>query len=110
MPKRQHAARILAATGLGRLLAWLGRWDGLLILNYHRIGDAQTAEGDEALFSATPDAFDAQVQSLTASCDVIGPDDLDVVLTARRAGRFVHITFDDGYQDNFTAALPVLRR
>ncbi|MEA2699250.1 MAG: hypothetical protein QOI66_3521 [Myxococcales bacterium] len=110
MSKRESAARILSATGLGRLLAWMGSWDGLLVFNYHRIGHADGGDGDDALFSATPEAFDAQVRSLAANCDVIGPDDLDGVLTGRRRGRFVQITFDDGYRDNFTTALPVLRR
>ncbi|HEX3697246.1 MAG TPA: polysaccharide deacetylase family protein [Polyangia bacterium] len=110
LSKREHAARILSAPGLGRLMAWLGRWDGLLVLNYHRVGHAAESMGDDALFSATPEAFDAQIQSLVANSDLIGHDDLDSVLEGKRRGRFVHITFDDGYQDNFTEALPVLRR
>jgi hypothetical protein len=73
MSKRENAARVLSATGLGRLLAWMGSWDGLLVFNYHRIGRPDGGDGDDALFSATPEAFDAQVRSLAASCDVIGP-------------------------------------
>ena len=107
--KREQAAHLLAKTGLGRLLSWFGRWEGLLVLNYHRIGDSRGTEDDEALFSATPEAFDAQVQALAANCDVIGSDDLDLVLAGGRHGRFVHITFDDGYRDNYTVALPILR-
>jgi peptidoglycan/xylan/chitin deacetylase (PgdA/CDA1 family) len=107
--KREQAAHLLAKTRLGRLLSWLGRWEGLLVLNYHRIGDGRGTEDDEALFSATPEAFDSQLQALAANCDVIGSDDLDLVLAGGRRGRFVHITFDDGYRDNYTVALPILR-
>ncbi|HVR63611.1 MAG TPA: polysaccharide deacetylase family protein [Polyangia bacterium] len=109
MSKREQAAHLLAKTGLGRLLSWLGRWEGLLVMNYHRIGDSRGTEDDEALFSATAEAFDSQLQSLAANCDVIGSEDLDLVLAGGRRGRFVHITFDDGYRDNFTLALPLLR-
>lgn len=107
--KREQAAQLLSRTGLGKLLSWLGRWDGLLVFNYHRIGDGRGTEDDEALYSATAEGFDAQLQALATNCDVVGPDDLDLVLAGRRRGRFAHITFDDGYRDNYTVALPLLR-
>jgi peptidoglycan/xylan/chitin deacetylase (PgdA/CDA1 family) len=106
--KRDVAATLLEATGLRFLLLRLGTWDGILTLNYHRIGDASASPFDPELFSATPEDFDEQVRFLKAWCDLIVPDDLDEA-RRRRRGRFALITFDDGYIDNFTEALPILR-
>jgi peptidoglycan/xylan/chitin deacetylase (PgdA/CDA1 family) len=107
--KTRFASRFLAATGLRPLLGRAMRWSGVLVLNYHRIGDGSRAVYDRGLWSATQDEFDAQVGWLKAHFDVVAPVDLPDIL-ARRTGRCVLITFDDGYRDNYTAALPVLRR
>ena len=107
--KEKLLARVLGATGLRGLLSRLARWSGVLGLNYHRIGEAGRSVYDRALWSATADGFDAQVGWLKSRADVIRPDDLPAALAAR-TGRYVLITFDDGYRDNYTAALPVLRR
>ena len=91
-------------------------WNGLLVLNYHRIGSPNGSLFDHDLWSATQDDFDEQVRLLAANFDVIGLDDLrpaldDLCAGARRSWqsrRFVMITFDDGYRDNFELAFPVL--
>lgn len=82
---------------------------GVLVLNYHRIGDGTASPYDRELWSATADAFDAQVSFLARQCDVISPGDIDAALAAR-SGRHVVITFDDGYLDNYQLAFPILRR
>jgi peptidoglycan/xylan/chitin deacetylase (PgdA/CDA1 family) len=107
--KRALAARVLAATGLRPLLSRVAGWSGVLGLNYHRIGAAGDTLYDRGLWSATAEAFDAQVGWLKTYARVIAPDDLPAAL-ARRSGRYVLITFDDGYRDNYTEALPVLKR
>jgi peptidoglycan/xylan/chitin deacetylase (PgdA/CDA1 family) len=108
MAKRDVAANLLEVTGLQSLLLRLKTWNGILTLNYHRIGEASASPFDPELFSATPEDFDAQVRFLKAWCDLIVPDDLEAA-RRRRRGRFALITFDDGYLDNFTEALPILR-
>jgi len=107
--KKEILARALAATGIGPLLRRLRPWNGLLVLNYHRIGDAVASPLDSGVFSATQDQFDEQLAWLKSHADVIGLDDLGPVFEPT-TGRFVLITFDDGYLDNYQLALPVLRR
>jgi len=109
LSKRNIAAQALDVTGCGRLLQLAPSWRGLLILNYHRIGDGSRSLLDRPLWSATTEDFDRQVQAAKRDFDVVGLSDLDRVLQARR-GRHVMITFDDGYLDNYTDAFAVLRR
>ena len=89
------------------MLARAPLWRGLTVLNYHRIGEPGDTLFDPGLFSAAPEPFAAQVRYLTRNFDVIGMRDL--VGWEQRRGRFVMITFDDGYLDNYEAAYPILR-
>lgn len=106
--KVQVAAGVLRARGIGRLLRRAPAWSGLLVLNYHRIGDPTATSGDPDLYSATAEAFDAQAGFLARNADVVLPGDLPA-LVRRGRGRYVLLTFDDGYRDNFEVALPILR-
>jgi peptidoglycan/xylan/chitin deacetylase (PgdA/CDA1 family) len=90
------------------LVGSVARWVGVLCLNYHRIGDGRSSIFDRGLWSATPEGFDRQLRWLKAHLDVISPADLPHVLRVKR-GRHVVLTFDDGYEDNYTAAYPILR-
>jgi peptidoglycan/xylan/chitin deacetylase (PgdA/CDA1 family) len=108
MSKREQAARLLHAGGLGWLLRQLNTWNGVLVINYHRIGKGSDSPFDRELWSATPEDFDAQVRFLKENYDIISADDLDEV-AGRRYGRYVQITFDDGYRDNYEYAYPILR-
>lgn len=106
--KKQLAARFVAGTRTRALLARMLPREGVLILNYHRIGDGSASPHDRAVWSATEEDFDAQLAFLKDNCDVIALDDLEHALTAR--GRHVAITFDDGYLDNYQSAFAALRR
>lgn len=108
MGKRELLASGLDRTGLGELIFRIARWRGLLVFNYHRIGDPAHSLVDHALWSASQEEFDRQVAFLKHHCDVVGVSDLDGALNRRKA-RAVLITFDDGYRDNFDLAYPVLR-
>ena len=91
---------------------WLARklqlWNGLLVLNYHRIGEPGGSLFDPGLWSASADEFDWQLKFLKSNFDVIGPSELNAALNDR-AARCVLITFDDGYRDNFDVAFPILK-
>src|SRR5262245_5987966 len=97
--KREVLARFLGQSGLRSLLATLFPWSGVLCLNYHRIGDPRASDFSPELWNATADDFDAQIRFLKSRCDIIGPDDLHDVQT-RGQGRYLILTFDDGYADN----------
>jgi peptidoglycan/xylan/chitin deacetylase (PgdA/CDA1 family) len=80
-------------------------WEsGVRIFCYHRIA---AARGDLAV---APEDFRRHIE-LLASFDaaVVPLTDAVSVLTQGRRGRFVCLTFDDGYRDFEEAALPVLR-
>jgi peptidoglycan/xylan/chitin deacetylase (PgdA/CDA1 family) len=105
--KRNLLANVLQGTGANFLLARTPVWHGLTVFNYHRIGEPGDSPFDPGLFSATAEQFAAQVRFLTRNFDVIGIRELDG--WEQRRGRFVMITFDDGYLDNYEAAYPILR-
>ena len=85
--KRGLLARALDLTGCGRMIRAAAPWNGVLILNYHRIGNRHASLLDRNLWSATDEDFDAQIGMIAKSFDVIGLNDLDTVFQAR-SGRY----------------------
>ncbi len=106
--RAQFLSRMLGITRARGLLSRVLPWSGILCLNYHRIGDGRGSEYDRGLWSATPEAFQEQIRFLKSHCEVIGPADLPGALS-RGKGRFALLTFDDGYEDNYRAAFPILK-
>jgi peptidoglycan/xylan/chitin deacetylase (PgdA/CDA1 family) len=103
-----RAARALELTRLGSLLLRRPPWSGVLALSYHRIGDAGRSKYDRKGWSASADLLDAHLRLILRHFELIGPGQLDDVVRSGR-GRYVVLTFDDGYRDSFDVALPVLR-
>ncbi len=111
--------RLCAASlwGTSRLAAGLQRVagdrhsDGFGILMYHRIAD--TVAGVAApTWNVTPARFRRQMSGLLERGFEAWP--LTKLIEARRNLRVIParafaVTFDDGYQNNYTQALPVLR-
>lgn len=106
--KKQLATRLLSRTGLRSLLARMAPWSGVLILNYHRVGDGKVSSFDRGLWSANAEAFADHLRFCKSYLDLITPDDLPHVLATAR-GRYGLITFDDGYRDNYDVAFPILK-
>ena len=108
MSKREILSFWLRASGLGRAIRSARLWEGLLVAVYHRVGDGASCRLNQDLFSATAEELDAQIGFFKDNFDIVGPQDLARVSRARR-GRYLQLTFDDGYRDNYQAAFPVLR-
>lgn len=109
--KREFLARTLGQAGVIRLIELLARRPGLLVLTYHRIGDPDGRDDYGPVYSATPDALEATLRTLRNSHEIL--DLAGVIALAEDGFRLRRpaalVTFDDGYRDNFEAALPVLR-
>ncbi|MDP1797304.1 MAG: polysaccharide deacetylase family protein, partial [Planctomycetaceae bacterium] len=108
MQKRQLVADALDRTGCGKLLRLAPSWRGVLILNYHRIGEFRHSLLDRNLWSASTEDFDQQMRTIIRDFDIISLNELGPALRNRRS-RAVMITFDDGYVDNYIEAFPVLK-
>jgi peptidoglycan/xylan/chitin deacetylase (PgdA/CDA1 family) len=94
--------------GLGATLRSFKAWNGILALCYHRVGIQSTARFERTVWSTDPTQFDDQVSFLKRHFDVIVPADLSATVKSRR-GRYILITFDDGYRDNYIEAFPILQ-
>ena len=79
------------------------------MLSYHSVGPA-SADYCTPEIRVTPDEFERQLAYLTRHYQVISLDEAIASVDAGRAvpGNAVVITFDDGYLDNRTYALPIL--
>lgn len=98
--------RYLAKSVLARVpRSWWRARSRIIVLCYHSIHPTN------AFASATPGQFEEQVRWLKDYCDVIPLREAVDRAMGRRdtpSKPTVSITFDDGYDDNFIHALPVL--
>lgn len=114
MKKSQLALSLLSGSGATRLLDAYWGPQRLTVLAYHRIADANAPDFlyYRSNVSATPEMFERQMAWCAKHFNVI---DLTLLLAFLQKGRPLPprpmlITFDDGYLDNYTQALPILQR
>lgn len=105
---RPLISRLPGRTGIRAVFGRVLRWSGVLVLNYHRVGDSSGSLFDRGLWSSSVEAFADQVRFCRTHFDVIAPGDLPHVLTRGR-GRYILITFDDGYRDNYDVVFPIVK-
>ena len=110
--KKKAIARIASLFGITSLVESLPLPPKLLILNYHRIGSPSDTPYDPGNYSSTAEDFDWQVAYLKSHFDILTLDQAVAVVEARStlARPSVLITFDDGYEDNYLHAYPILLR
>jgi peptidoglycan/xylan/chitin deacetylase (PgdA/CDA1 family) len=76
------------------------------ILYYHRVNDDQ----DPFFPAISTELFEREMQHVARHYKVVSLDRLLEHLDGRGTETLMTITFDDGYQDNFSHAFPILRR
>lgn len=111
--KKRFLALALERTGFGRILMALRR-PTVMIYNFHRLRDSSSQKPtlfDEGVFGPTEIQFREHLLWLKAHSELISENDL---LESLRTGRPLPprssmVTFDDGYVDCYTLALPILR-
>ncbi|MFA6405698.1 MAG: polysaccharide deacetylase family protein [Candidatus Paceibacterota bacterium] len=79
--------------------------NGVVILMYHSIGE------NNEFFTVKRALFEEQVEYLKQNhFNVIRLDSLLKIDKSQRLRKTVAITFDDGYEDNYTNAFPILKK
>ena len=97
-------AYLAARLAVGRLAAARRQRDVVTVLNYHRVNDDLRDNVTVGI-----EQFDRQMALLRRHCHIVSIEDVvSGKLPARPARPLVCVTFDDGYEDNFTNAFPIL--
>lgn len=99
----------LAFIGAGGLLSPGGASGCLTVLTYHRVlRQIDPLQPPEQIDAA---CFDGHMRAARACFNVLPlPEALDMLEQGRLPDRALSITFDDGYEDNHSVALPILKR
>ena len=111
--KREFLARVAGRLGVvGLFEKTIARWrPGVIVLTYHRIAEPGADMFYDPVISATPEMFQAQVKWLHDRVRLLTLNELINQVKSGSPWRepAVFLTFDDGYQDNFDLAVPILR-
>ncbi len=88
------------------------RWSGVPVLMYHRIDADVPKDSVGRDLTITPSAFAAQLRYLRTRhiATMTAAELVSRLARGERPRNVVVLTFDDGYEDAATAALPLLRR
>ena len=102
--------RTMSAMGVDRLLAPAFRGRGLILTMHHVWRGRDLPFQPNRILEIAPEFLESVIRLIRAEGYDIAPLD-EVPARLRSAGPpFVVLAFDDGYRDNMTEALPVLRR
>src|ERR1039458_8412394 len=95
-------ARLAASSGITHVIESLPHRNFLMVLNYHRIGNPAETPYDSALFSATGEELDWQVEYLKRHFQMATLENVVAMANGYRPrGTHVLLMFDDGYRDNY---------
>ncbi|MEI7879301.1 MAG: polysaccharide deacetylase family protein [bacterium] len=107
---------LLLAFGLGTWLILVRRWPRKIpVLNYHSVSACPEWLQIADQVSLTPAAFECQLSYLAKQgYRTLFVSEVNQALTGKlrllSRGRYVALTFDDGYADNWMAVFPLLRK
>jgi peptidoglycan/xylan/chitin deacetylase (PgdA/CDA1 family) len=113
MSRRQVLASAMIRTGLLNLIEHLPLRPHLVVINHHRIGDAQACTFDRGVFSATAAGLEQQILELRRRGYALLSVEESLELLQKRQSirhKAALLTFDDGYKDNYDNAFPVLSK
>jgi CelD/BcsL family acetyltransferase involved in cellulose biosynthesis/peptidoglycan/xylan/chitin deacetylase (PgdA/CDA1 family) len=106
-PLRDRYQLSVAANGKGPKISWKKRTEGAArILFYHRVND----DRDPFFPAIGKDLFEQHMRYVARHYKVVSMSDLLNHLETGSPGLVVAITLDDGYQDNYHNAFPILQR
>jgi len=81
------------------------------VLMFHRVGNNREYMFNSDLMVGTGFLEEALKYFISSDIDIVSLDECyNRIASGKRTRRFVAITFDDGYSDNLTHALPVLEK
>jgi peptidoglycan/xylan/chitin deacetylase (PgdA/CDA1 family) len=88
---------------------WLSNWfltKGAVVLMYHSVGE------DNSFFTVKSSEFEKQIEYLKKnSFNVISLGQLEKYLKIKKIPpKTIVITFDDGYENNYTEAFPIIKK
>ena len=110
--RRGSVARALQLAGGTRLLELLPSRRSVVILNFHRVGDATTCRFDRGVFEATAEEFALQIEWVKSNFRVACLSQVQEWMEFPERmpqGQHALITFDDGYVDLHDVAFPILQ-
>lgn len=97
------------ATRLDRVFDAFTDARGAIITLHHVRDERRKGFAPNAHLSVTPEFLDSAITDIRArGIDIVSMDEIGERIRSKAAGRFVAITFDDGYRDNAENARPVL--
>ena len=89
-------------------------WGGAVILRYHSVNDDPRWAGDymQPSLALSSDIFERQIAHLAANHKVVPVAEIASAIADGKHPdpRSVAITFDDGYEDNYRCAFPILQK
>ena len=92
---------------------WKNAPKGLYSVNLHRVGDPSQSMLDSNVFSCSEEQLEEHLRFFKSNFTVVNQDDLVTLFKQPekvKQDRYLAITFDDGYIDNYSLALPMLKR
>lgn len=106
-PLRNRYQLDVCSNGSGRRISWKRRTaPSGRILYFHRVNN----DGDPFFPAISTSLFEQQMKFLAGHYKVVSLPGMLGHLASDSTETAVAITFDDGYQDNFDCAFPILRR